>query len=46
MLGLVTVLSKVQIVVDEVRLVRGKLDLHIKLTPTLLLDPEGRVLED
>jgi len=31
--------------VDEMRFVGGKLDLHVKLTPSLLLDTEGRVLE-
>lgn len=43
--GLVSLLQEVEIMVDEVRFVGGKLDLHVKLTPSLLLDTEGRVLE-
>lgn len=46
MFRLVTVFEEVQVVIDEVRLVRGKLDLHIELTPSLFLNPEGRVLEN
>lgn len=45
-LGLVAVLSEVQVVTDEVRLVRSELDLHVELTPSFFLDAEGRVLED
>ena len=45
-LGLIAVLSEVQIVTDEVRLVRSELNLHIELTPSFFLDAEGRVLED
>lgn len=43
--GLVSLLQEVEVMVDEVGFVGGKLDLHVKLTPSLLLDTEGRVLE-
>lgn len=45
MLGLIALLAEVQVVVDEVRLVRDKLNLHVKLTPSLLRNAERGVLE-
>lgn len=33
-LRLVPLLSEVQVVLDEVRLVRGELDLHVEFTPS------------
>lgn len=43
---LVPSLLKVQVVRDVVFLVRSEeADRHVELTPSLLFDPEGRVLE-
>lgn len=44
-LGLITSLSKVQVMPDRVCLIRNQLNGHIKLTPSLLLDAEGGLLE-
>ena len=33
-LGLVPLLGEVQVVLDEVRLVRGELNLHVEFTPS------------
>lgn len=46
MLAFIAVLSKVQIVLNGVRLVGGKLDLHVKLTPTFLCNAERWLFED
>lgn len=45
MLAFIAVLSEVQIVLNVVRLVGSKLDGHIELTPSFLLNAERWLLE-
>jgi hypothetical protein len=45
MLAFITVLSKVQIVLNGVRLVGSELDGHIEFTPSFLFDAERRLFE-
>jgi hypothetical protein len=46
MLCLVFFLEKVEIMVKGVRLISREINSHLELTPSLLLNPERRLLED
>jgi len=45
MLGLIALQSKVQVMLNEVGLVRSELDLEFELTPSFFCDPERRLGE-
>jgi hypothetical protein len=46
MLAFIAVLSEVQVMLDGVRLVGGKLDGHVEFTPSFLCNAERRLFED